>query len=90
VSKFIKYLDANNLYGWTMCLLLPVGKFKWMDEKKLTTWRSMPCILDVVSRVELEQKELHDLHNDYPLAPGKFSYQQVPKANSPNLQNKTK
>ena len=25
------YLDANNLYGWTMYKKLPVDRFKWMD-----------------------------------------------------------
>jgi len=28
-SKFIQYLDANNLYGWAMSQPLPVGNFKW-------------------------------------------------------------
>ena len=23
------YLDANNLYGWTMSQILPVDNFKW-------------------------------------------------------------
>jgi len=27
-SKFIQYLDANNLYGWAMSQPLPVGNFK--------------------------------------------------------------
>ena len=27
-SKYITYLDANNLYGWTMSQYLPYGKFK--------------------------------------------------------------
>ena len=29
-SKFIMYLDANNLYGWAMSQYLPTGKFTWM------------------------------------------------------------
>jgi len=37
-----------------------------MSDKELNNWRSIPCILEV----DLEYpKELHDLHNDYPLAP---------------------
>ena len=28
-SSFIEYLDANNLYGWTMSQKLPVDGFKW-------------------------------------------------------------
>ena len=26
------YLDANNLYGWTMIQRLPVNGFKWVEE----------------------------------------------------------
>ena len=35
-SKYIQYLDANNLYGWAMSRSLPKYDFKWMeeDEKK--------------------------------------------------------
>ena len=33
-SKYIMYLDANNLYGWAMSQYLPTGGFKWMKEKK--------------------------------------------------------
>ena len=28
-SSYIKYLDANNLYGWTVSQKLPVDGFKW-------------------------------------------------------------
>ena len=28
-SSYIEYLDANNLYGWTMSQKLPVNGFKW-------------------------------------------------------------
>ena len=29
-SKFIHYLDFNNLYGWAMKGYLPYGEFKWL------------------------------------------------------------
>ena len=29
-SKFITYLDMNNLYGWAMSSYLPYGGFKWL------------------------------------------------------------
>ena len=29
-SKFITYLDMNNLYGWAMSSYLPYGRFKWL------------------------------------------------------------
>ena len=34
-SKYLAYLDANNLYGWAMMKPLPVGDFKWMEEREL-------------------------------------------------------
>ena len=75
-NKCITYLDANNLYGWAMSQPLPTHRFEWMSKEELKNWRnnarssgcetSEACILEV----DLEYpKELHDLHNDYPLAP---------------------
>ena len=32
-SKFIVYLDANNLYGWAINLYLPDGGFKLLSQK---------------------------------------------------------
>ena len=34
-SKYIMYLDANNLYGWAMSQYLPTGGFKWLTEEKI-------------------------------------------------------
>ena len=34
-SKFIVYLDANNLCGLGMSQYLPYGRFKWSNQKKL-------------------------------------------------------
>ena len=28
-SSYLQYLDANNLYGWTISGKLPVNGFKW-------------------------------------------------------------
>ena len=68
-TRFISYLDANNLYGWAMSKPLPTHGFKWMDDAEKETWKSVPCILEV----DLEYPEhLHDLHNDYPACPRKF------------------
>ena len=48
----------------TMCQPFPERGFNWMSD--FDNWRDMPCILEV----DLEySKELHDLHNDYLLAP---------------------
>ena len=34
-SKYIMYLDTNNLYGWAMSQYLPTGNFKWMGNKEI-------------------------------------------------------
>ena len=92
--SYISYLDANNLYGWAMSKPLATDGFKWMSEEELDDWKNISaeeergCILEV----DLEYpKDLHDLHNDYPLA----SENIMPEGSKvrkliPNLNNKTK
>ena len=91
-SSFIVYLDANNLYGWAMSKPLPVGGFEWMDEAELENWErfvdeeGIGCILEV----DLEYPvELHDFHNDFPLAPEKMILGKVEKLTQ-NLRDKEK
>ena len=85
-SKYIIYLDANNLYGWAMSKKLPTHGFKWMEQTQLANWESIPCILEV----DLEYPyELHELHNDYPLAPEHLKMNGVEKL-IPNFYNKKK
>ena len=72
-SKYIMYLDANNLYGWAMSQYLPTGGFKWMTEKQINKISLAQYNEDsnkgLILEVDLEYpKELHNLHNDYPLA----------------------
>ena len=33
-TKYLQYLDANNLYGWTMSQPLPTGGFHWVEFRK--------------------------------------------------------
>ena len=30
-TRYLQYLDANNLYGWEMSQPLPIGGFHWVD-----------------------------------------------------------
>ena len=73
-SKYITYLDANNLYGWAMSQSLPYGEFKWLTDDQISSF----CVNNISDEsehgyfldVDLEYPEnLHDRHSDYPLAP---------------------
>ena len=37
-SRYITYLDANNLYGWAISQYLPYSEFKWLNQKKIVTF----------------------------------------------------
>ena len=72
-SRYIMYLDANNLCGWAMSQYLPTGGFRWMTEKQINNIDlakyNENSEKGLILEVDLEYpKELHDLHNDYPLA----------------------
>ena len=71
-SKFLMYLDANNLYGWAMSQPLPNGEFEWVEDVDNITLEDYlgDDGRGMVLEVDLEYpNELHDLHNGYPLAP---------------------
>ena len=74
-NNYIMYNDADNLYGWAMSQPLRYSGFKLLtlnDRKngKFKRENGKGWILEV----DLEYpKELHELHNDYPLAPEKMS-----------------
>ena len=75
-SKYISYLDMNNLYGRAMSRYLLYGRFKWLKNVssvwcKLNQWK-IP--IGYILKVNLEyREELNVLHNDYPLAPEKLA-----------------
>ena len=83
-SKYITYLDANNLYGGAMRQPLPTHGFKWMNKNELETWEKHSCVLEVDLACP---KHLHNLLNDYPLAPERIKVNKVDKL-IPNLWNK--
>ena len=76
-SKYITYLDANNLYGLAMSQYLPYGEFKQLKQNEIGKF----CLNSIsenssdgyILEVDLEYPdELHKLHNDYPLAAEKL------------------
>ncbi|XP_053208508.1 uncharacterized protein LOC128392507 [Panonychus citri] len=77
----LAYFDVNNLYGYSMCQELPVGEFSWVPAGQFIN--VIYKILDIddsdlssgfILEVDLEYPDnLHDKHNDYPLAPYKQS-----------------
>ena len=76
-SSYVMCLDANNLNGWAMSQPLPTGEFDWLNEEEITnldiTQISDESEEGYILEVDLKYpKELHDLHNDYPLAPEKM------------------
>ena len=71
-STFISYLDMNNLYGWAMSEYLPYEEFKWL--KNINKFDVMSIseksLIGYFLEVDLEcPSELHELQNDYSLAP---------------------
>ena len=73
LSKYIMYLDANNLYGWAMSQSLPAGGIQWMEPSDVNLNKyNKDTNKGLILEVDLDfPKQLHDLFNDYPLAPEK-------------------
>ena len=72
-KTYILYLDANNLYGWAMSLPQPIGEYKWLKEQEFRNidWRAQLVDQDYGYVIDCDldyPPELHEEHNDYPLA----------------------
>ena len=69
-------LDMNNLYGWAMSEYLPYEEFAWLknvDEFDVMSI-SEKSLIGYFLEVDLQYPdELHELRNDYPLAPEKLA-----------------
>ena len=75
-STFISYLDMNNLYGWEMSEYLPYEGFKWLKNVDEFDVMSINEKSHVGHFLEVDPKypdELHELHNNYPVAPEKLA-----------------
>ena len=67
-TKYLQYLDANNLYGWAMSQPLPTGGFKWADIHP-DEIEELANLSDHGYLPEVDvfyPRELHDYHNDLP------------------------
>ena len=75
-STFISYFDMNNLYGWALSEYLPYEGFKWLKIVDGLDVMSIneKSLIGYFLKVDLEYSDkLHELHNDYPLAPEKLA-----------------
>ena len=80
--NYLMYLDANNLYGWAMSQSLPVNNFGWLTPQEVEELQENLMTLPpdgaegYVLEVDLKYPpDLHNLHNDYPLAPERLKVQ---------------
>ena len=72
-SKYIMYLDSNNLYGYSMSCYLSTGGFRWMLDKRIKNLDlgkyNENSKKGLILEFDLEYpQEPHDFHNDNPLA----------------------
>ena len=76
-STYIRYLDANNLYGWAMSQPLPHSGFTFEEpHRDVERWAAHIAETDWMGdagaffEVTLDYPEtMHDMHYDFPLAP---------------------
>ena len=94
-SPYIQYLNANNLYDWTMSQKLPVNNFKWVNDvteineefiKNYYEKSKKGYILEVDVKYP---KKLQDLHSDLPFLPKRIKIDKCNKLVC-NLHNKKK
>ena len=76
-SNYLIYLDANNLYGWSMSQALPTQGFRWLSRQEIDSYDVFQggenTEQGYILSVDMEYPGyLHDAHSDYPLAPESF------------------
>ena len=85
-TRYLQYLDVNNLYGWAMSHPLPTGGFRWVDVhpdeiKELVNHSDHGYLLEVDIAYP---RELHDYHSNLPFMCGRMTINGVEKL-VPNL-----
>ena len=86
-SSYLKYRDANNLYGWAMSQKLPINNFEWIkDTSQFNEETDKGYLLEVDVKYP---KKLHEFHNDLPFSLERMRTEKVEKLVT-NLHDKTK
>ena len=84
-SSFLMYLDASNLYGWTMSHKLPINGFKWVEKLSRFNERflknySENSDIGYFLEVDIDcLKELFNLHKDLLFLPERKKINQCEK-----------
>ena len=86
-SSYLKYLIANNLYGWAMSQKLPVNGFKWVKEERLSKFNEEfikkydeNSNTGYFFEVDIDYpKELFNFHKDLPFLPERKKVEKVEK-----------
>ena len=86
-SSFIKYLEANNLYGWAMYQKLPINGFNWIKKEGLSNFnddfiKNYYENGDIGYFLEVDAdypKKLFDLLKDLPFLPESRKVNKVEK-----------
>ena len=79
------YLDASNLYGWTMSQKLPIDGFKWVENLSKFSEKFVKSYNENSNKgyfleVDVEYlKELSNLHRDLPFLPERKKIEKVKK-----------
>ncbi|KAF2890946.1 hypothetical protein ILUMI_15227, partial [Ignelater luminosus] len=73
-SKYLLYLDVNNLYGHAQRQSLPFENFRWLGQQEIDSLDVSKVSDDSVKGYILEvdlhyPQSIHDNHQDLPLAP---------------------
>ncbi|KAG8265999.1 hypothetical protein J6590_108378 [Homalodisca vitripennis] len=86
-SKYLTYIDANNLYGWAMCKCMPKDGFHWLSESEIRNFNVLSISDDNPLGYIVEcdvgyPSYLHEHHDDLPF----FSEKKCPpKSKFPKL-----
>ena len=86
-SSYLEYLDANNLYGWTMSQKQPVNGFKWIEKDDPSNFNENfiknydeNSDKGYIFEVNVEYpKNLHNLHSDLPFLPKRIKINKCSK-----------